>query len=462
MEKWHRRLKSRCSRIALWIALCFALTSGVYLSWVYRLVNLAGGAAADWASMVAGYLAQAAGMGLTALALRRLPRAFGLALLAYSLAFIPSLLSDSAAGAIAFGLVANLGCGVIAGFYLFAVAAEVRTARRSLAFGGGYAIATVAIGLLALPANGDLLDGRYAPPLFLALALATGFVTARLKLFGETGEAPAEPAGPPESLALACAAVGLISLVKNLGFAFPSADIVAGLRPELSRIPYAIGLLAAGFIGDRSRKNSLICAVAALILPFIMLGVTGEPVSGAICWGLDYLFYGFFSVFRAVLLLDLAARTRRWELAPLGLLVGRLGDAAGTAVCLLLADHRLPLIAVTALLFFPAAFLCYRLYQRLYEPSAERQRSEREVFEAFCLHNDLSSRERDVLRMLIDSRTNGEIAEALFITESTVKYHVHNILQKTGCRNRSELQKKFTASLFPHLADGPALRTPEA
>ena len=42
-------------RTALWIALCFGLTSAAYLSWVSRLVVLTGNAAADWLSLVAGY-----------------------------------------------------------------------------------------------------------------------------------------------------------------------------------------------------------------------------------------------------------------------------------------------------------------------------------------------------------------------------------------------------------------------
>ena len=463
---WNTLRRSRDLRCALWVALCFSLASAVYLSWLYRLMDQLGGPAADWLSMVAGYVLQAAGVGLAALWLRREQggaRGFGWIAALFMAASLPALAGSRAAVTVIFGLGMNLLCGVIGGFYLHAIASLAED-RRGAAFGCGYGLATVAVGLLSLAGRGGFLTSRYAPLLYILMTAGAILAAARWQLPGTPTDVEPEPGPAPVggTVALACGVVALLSLVKNLGFCFPSADIQAGLRPELSRIPYAIGLVAAGFIGDRSRKNGALCTVAALVIPFIMLGVSGEPVSRYICWGLDYLFYGFFSVFRVTLLMDLATRTRRWELAPMGLLMGRLGDAAGTSLGLLLATRRLALLATTAALFFPAVFLFFRLYRRLYEPEAERRHSEQEVFELFCIHNDLSAREREVLRMVLDNRANGEIAEALFITESTVKYHVHNVLQKTGCKNRTELQRRFIASLYPRLGALPVRAVEES
>ena len=60
--------------------------------------------------------------------------------------------------------------------------------------------------------------------------------------------------------------------------------------------------------------------------------------------------------------------------------------------------------------------------------------------------------------MIIDDHTNGEIAAGLYISENTVKYHVRNMLQKTGCRNRVELQRKYKLALYPELEEGPKLK----
>lgn len=48
----------------------------------------------------------------------------------------------------------------------------------------------------------------------------------------------------------------------------------------------------------------------------------------------------------------------------------------------------------------------------------------------------LTQRENDVLRVLATGKTNKEIANHLYISENTVKYHVHSILEKLNLPNR--------------------------
>lgn len=51
---------------------------------------------------------------------------------------------------------------------------------------------------------------------------------------------------------------------------------------------------------------------------------------------------------------------------------------------------------------------------------------------------ELTPREKDVLREITNGRGNKEIADALFITEKTVKTHVSNILSKLGLHDRTQ------------------------
>ncbi|MFN2469418.1 MAG: response regulator transcription factor [Gaiellaceae bacterium] len=52
--------------------------------------------------------------------------------------------------------------------------------------------------------------------------------------------------------------------------------------------------------------------------------------------------------------------------------------------------------------------------------------------------NPLSPREQEVLDLIAAGSTNREIAQALFLSESTVKVHVRHILDKLGVRSRTE------------------------
>jgi DNA-binding NarL/FixJ family response regulator len=63
--------------------------------------------------------------------------------------------------------------------------------------------------------------------------------------------------------------------------------------------------------------------------------------------------------------------------------------------------------------------------------------------------DDLTPREVDVLTCLADGLSNSQIAARLFITESTVKVHVHHILEKLGVENRLQAALKAESLLNP-------------
>jgi DNA-binding NarL/FixJ family response regulator len=56
---------------------------------------------------------------------------------------------------------------------------------------------------------------------------------------------------------------------------------------------------------------------------------------------------------------------------------------------------------------------------------------------------NLSHRERQVLTLVCDGRTNAEIAEALFLAESTIKSHMASIFTKLGVHSRKEAGAVF-------------------
>jgi PAS domain S-box-containing protein len=53
-------------------------------------------------------------------------------------------------------------------------------------------------------------------------------------------------------------------------------------------------------------------------------------------------------------------------------------------------------------------------------------------------HAPLTSRQLEILRLIAEGLTSGQIAQRLFVTEATVKWHVKQILAKTASSNRAE------------------------
>ena len=47
--------------------------------------------------------------------------------------------------------------------------------------------------------------------------------------------------------------------------------------------------------------------------------------------------------------------------------------------------------------------------------------------------------EQEILKLVVDGRSNQEIADSLFIALHTVKNHVYSLYQKLGIKNRYQL-----------------------
>ena len=75
------------------------------------------------------------------------------------------------------------------------------------------------------------------------------------------------------------------------------------------------------------------------------------------------------------------------------------------------------------------------------------------------LASPLTRRELEVLALLAEGRSNRQIAETLFISESTAGVHVSNILGKLGVTGRTEAAAvAFRAGLVPAAPGDPRRR----
>lgn len=61
----------------------------------------------------------------------------------------------------------------------------------------------------------------------------------------------------------------------------------------------------------------------------------------------------------------------------------------------------------------------------------------------FLMKKNVSPREKEVIFLLLQGKSNKEIEAELYISLGTVKRHVHNILEKLGIKNRVQLIRLF-------------------
>src|SRR5271166_4046130 len=186
-------------------------------------------------------------------------------------------------------------------------------------------------------------------------------------------------------------------------------------------------------LGDAARASALY----RLLLPWqgrniVMGGGTG-------CWGSSGRFLGLLAGLEGNWLAAeghfaeaLAMNQRVGALAPLAhthcdladmlLTRGYPGDVPKASMHLDEAGERAAALGLTA--------LAARVAARRDRPTDAGPKP--------AVPDNLTARELEVLRLVAIGRSNADIAIVLEISLNTVASHVHNILVKTGCANRTE------------------------
>lgn len=76
--------------------------------------------------------------------------------------------------------------------------------------------------------------------------------------------------------------------------------------------------------------------------------------------------------------------------------------------------------------------------ERVLESEVSDKLVHQKSYEAAQLHEELTIREKEVLMLIAEGKSNQEIASELFITLKTVKTHVSNILSKLEVEDRTQ------------------------
>lgn len=431
------------------IGLCFLWTSSGYLSWLYNLMRYTSLYNADILSEVVGYIFQALGIGVYSVLLRKNHEKF-----AGNKAFIITMVTDFVFIAAAifaqglpavliFGYCMNFMHGVVATHYLIRLANEVDWNKRGITFGIGYGIASICSYLISKIDNNNFLKNDNIIYVYFVLVLIT-IVTVLLSkgqikciMSSQTGITPDNIRN--KGIFLCGATILMLSLVKSMGFFFPSADISSGVNLELSRAFYAIGLIVAGIICDKNRKYGAISCIVSLVFPFAMIALAGSVNVSILLWIIAYVFTGFFVVYRTVLFCDIANDMKYIYISAFGLCFGRIGDAIGYYGGIMAGDNTIILVAVSSVCYAITLLLFFKSYNKIYFEQMENELSEDEKIAAIIKDYNISGRESEVMHLILQGMTNIQISEKMYISENTVKFHIRNILKKTNTKNKVEL-----------------------
>lgn len=442
----HPTLKTnlQCSLI---IALCFLWTSSGYLCWMYNLLEFTSADKVDILTEVTGYFLQALGILIFSLAIKKRQDLFFnkscfISIIGVDFIFIIlAALSKQLILIIIWGFLMNLAHGLVAGFYLTLLSAQAQPKHQALVFGFAYGISSVASWLISLINSSAVINNEYALILYGSLICITVALIIIEKDFIKPDKAKLNKENiSGKTIMLGALTVFFISMTRGIGFFFPMKDISGGISLEFSRTFYALGLIVAGIISDRNRKLGAVVCLSSLFFPFATIALANQENLSYIFWILGYFFFGFLAVFRVILFTNISLKDESLlYLSCFGLLFGRLGDAAGNLTGILLSENTIALVAVSSICFVASFVVFFLLYNRLYIPDTKTIISKEERLNSFIEKYELSMREAEVLKLIEEGASNGEISSKLFISENTVKFHVRNILKKTDCTNRVEL-----------------------
>ena len=448
--------------LSLAFGICYLWSGGIFMTVFFRLYEHYDQIQVTYISDVLYYIMQATGIFFFSLFVKSKTSEYrkhilNISLIAITILFgIMAILSNDPTRILVSGAIMNISIGALLCSYLLRMSKNLESKERGKCFAFAYALGSIGTYLLSLPFDGKALISNHIIWVYIILAIIASFF---LYLFDKLSkeDIKTENENTPNtiistnvkknSILLMVLLPFLFMVINSLGYHFEQA-IADNINILFTRAFYSIGLIAAGIIIDKKRNLGAICAFLSLSFPLICLSFRGNDIT-IVSSILSYIFLGFINVYSVILFIDIGDHyPDKAHMSTYGFGISRIGTALGTSVGLLLEKNQTILICIT-LTLYAICGLIFFAYQSFYYNKTESivtetagERKER-IFKEYSSRYGLNGKQTEVLRLLLDGYPNGEIADKLYLAESTVKYHVKNILKITGYKNRNELISNY-------------------
>ena len=468
MEKIKSFKNNKAILYTLLVAFCFFYTGSAYMSQMYLLTDYYGDDVVDLITSGLNYLLQALGITIFIICIRKWPVAFRRknTFIATLIAGIPlmaiMLLSESGPVIVIFGSLFNLLVGLYFGYYLTFLSAFVGVGDIGKSYGFSYAVASVGTYFLTLIDGSEFLVSDSVVYVYIIFAVTTIMIvycgedlpilpTDDIFISAETEQSidlmsdidPEHASAIKKNFRWLVVFILIMSFVSSIGSGlYLSLPGTSNANFTLGRAFYAVGLISAGFIIDRSRQLGELITLASLTYPLIATSILYNSENGTVAVCLSYLFIGFIAVYRVVSFTDLKKDSScLLPFAAFGLMLSRLIDVAVTVIFFYV---QIPLIA--QLLVSTAIYsilLVLFVYYMIGKTPKEQPLTEENLLADFSKKYNLTARESEILSCIRDGLSDSEIAEKYFISKSTVRFHISNLLKKTDSGNRVDAVRKL-------------------
>ena len=477
MDKIRGMKNNKAILYTMLVAFCFFYTGSAYMSQMYLLTDYYSDEMVDLITSGLNYFLQAAGILLFIFGIRKSSRFFRkkntfILLLLIGIPIMACmLLIKNGPAIVIFGSIFNLLVGLYFGYYLCMLSAFVKPGDIGKSYGFSYAVASVGTYFLTLIDGSRFLTSDSVVFVYIMFALFTimtvyygedipilppdEIFTSNKGVESSTDTVPAEidPSSSPEHIATVKRTfrwltifILIMSFVSSVGSGlYLSLPGTSNVNFTLARAFYAVGLICAGFIIDKSRQLGELITLASLTYPLIATTILFHSKNGTLAVCLSYLFIGFVAVYRVVAFSDLKKDSAcLLPFAAFGLMLSRIGDVV---VMVVFYFVTVPLIAQllvsTAVYSILLVLFVYYMLNKLPKAEPVVEESEESILARFAKKYNLTAREAEILGCIKDGLSDNEISEKYFISKSTVRFHISNLLKKTECSSRVDAVRKM-------------------
>ncbi len=428
-------------KYVLILAIGFFWCSSVYLTQEQYLVKYASENFVNTVELLFGSLSMALGI-LTFGLLYRNNKNLKVNYIIFMLLSIVSMLTFFATKNIyIMGVCLCLTCffgtaGFGAGYHFSLLALNVEKEYRGRVFAFGYGLGSVGTYLLVLLPE-SFYSSIYSLALYVPLIIFNLILVSGRTNLEDIKKEKLTPTFKDFfiKLSIVVLAMSLLSALSTDVIALYTINVSGGYGS--TRLYYCLGLIVSGLLVDK--KNALfdVLVIVSFIFSLLAVILLKDGYSINLIAAISYFFIGFFVLFRTISFVNLVDKRKGIVFASaFGLMYSRIMEGLMMFFEDKLISHYTFLIVVISIILSIVIILFFLLYFQ------SKKTTDNESLKGISIKYKLSMQEEKVLNLLLQDKSNQEIANELYLSINTIRNHVANIYKKTGMKKK-ELKEKY-------------------